>query len=29
MFCHDPVGWYAYVLAAFQGGSGFAIIVVM
>lgn len=29
MFCHHPAGWYAYVLAAFQGGSGFAIIVVM
>ena len=29
MLCQDPTGWYAYVLSAFQGGSGYAIIVAM
>ena len=29
MFCHDPSGWFAYFLSAFQGGSGFIIIVAM
>jgi MFS family permease len=29
MLCQDPSGWYAYVLSAFQGGSGFMIIVAM
>ena len=29
MFCHDPTSWYAYFLAVFQGGSGYAIIVAM
>ena len=29
MFCQDPEGWYAYFLSAFQGGSGFIIIVAM
>jgi predicted MFS family arabinose efflux permease len=29
MFCSHPENWYAYVLAAFQGGSGFIIIVAM
>ena len=29
MFCQDPEGWYAYLLSAFQGGSGFIIIVAM
>ena len=29
MFCHDPTSWYAYFLAVFQGGSGYAIIVSM
>ena len=29
MFCHDPESWYAYFLAVFQGGSGYAIIVSM
>lgn len=29
MFCDDPTSWYAYVLSAFQGGSGYAIIVAM
>ena len=28
-FCADPASWYAYFLSAFQGGSGFMIIVVM
>ena len=29
MFCQDPTNWYAYVLSAFWGGSGFIIIVAM
>lgn len=29
MFCSDPSNWYAYLLSAFQGGSGFIIIVAM
>jgi len=29
LFCHDPTSWYAYTLSAFQGGSGFMIIVAM
>ena len=29
MFCEDPTNWPAYVLSAFQGGSGYAIIVAM
>ena len=29
MFCQDPTSWYAYFLSAFQGGSGYAIIVAM
>lgn len=29
MLCGDPRSWYAYLLSAFQGGSGFAIIVAM
>ena len=29
MFCHDPTHWFAYLLSAFQGGSGFMIIVAM
>lgn len=29
MFCHDPTSWYAYFLAVFQGGSGYAIVVAM
>ena len=29
MLCGDPTGWYAYVLSAFQGGSGYAVIVAM
>ena len=29
MFCKDPTNWYAYLLSAFQGGSGYAIIVAM
>lgn len=29
MFCQDPTSWYAYFLSAFQGGSGFIIIVAM
>ena len=29
MFCDDPTSWYAYLLSAFQGGSGYAIIVAM
>lgn len=29
MFCKDPSSWYAYFLSAFQGGSGFIIIVAM
>lgn len=29
MFCEDPTSWYAYFLSAFQGGSGFIIIVAM
>lgn len=29
MFCDHPESWYAYVLSAFQGGSGFIIIVAM
>ena len=29
MFCKDPTGWFAYFLSAFQGGSGFIIIVAM
>lgn len=29
MFCGDPTNWYAYFLSAFQGGSGFIIIVAM
>jgi len=29
MFCSDPTNWYAYFLSAFQGGSGFVIIVAM
>ena len=29
MFCDDPTSWFAYTLAAFQGGSGYAIIVAM
>jgi len=29
MFCDDPRNWYAYLLSAFQGGSGFVIIVAM
>ena len=29
MFCEDPSNWYAYFLSAFQGGSGFMIIVAM
>ena len=28
-FCTNPQSWYAYFLSAFQGGSGFMIIVVM
>lgn len=29
MLCHNPTHWYAYVLSAFQGGSGYSIIVAM
>ena len=29
MFCEDPTNWFAYFLAAFQGGSGYAVIVAM
>ena len=29
MFCQDPRSWYAYLLSAFQGGSGYAIVVAM
>ena len=29
MFCQNPTSWYAYFLSAFQGGSGYAIIVAM
>lgn len=29
MFCQDPTSWYAYFLSAFQGGSGFCVIVAM
>lgn len=29
MFCDDPKSWFAYFLSAFQGGSGFIIIVAM
>ena len=29
MFCQDPTNWFAYFLSAFQGGSGFIIIVAM
>ena len=29
MLCKDPTSWFAYVLSAFQGGSGYMIIVAM